>query len=188
MKKDDIWKYIVYTIGIFIISGISFKIGEIVTSAKEITCKEALESFYYSSWTIYTTIFGIIGVALGIVFPLYQSNKQEKEYKTEIEKIKTEFKNKISENNAEMTSFKSKYEDILESLRQEATVEQEEREKFKKKMDKQFIELITYNYEDRIKKTKGIDGKTVQDELTAKGMNQDVIDGVIKNLIFLGLI
>lgn len=81
MKKDDIWKYIVYTIGIFIISGISFKIGEIVTSAKEITCKEALESFYYSSWAVYTTIFGLFGIILGVVFPLYQSNRQEKEYK-----------------------------------------------------------------------------------------------------------
>lgn len=169
MKKDDIWKYIVYTIGIFIISGISFKIGEIVTSAKEITCKEALESFYYSSWTVYTTIFGLFGIILGVVFPLYQSNKQENKHRKDIEELK---------------SFKDENNDILESLRQEATVEQEEREKFKKKMDKQYIDLITYNYEDRIKKGEKLIEKTVQKELTAKGMNQDVIDGVIKNLRF----
>lgn len=169
MKKDDIWKYIVYTIGIFIISGISFKIGEIVTSAKEITCKEALESFYYSSWTVYTTIFGLFGIILGVVFPLYQSNKQENKHRKDIEELK---------------SFKDENNDILESLRQEATVEQEEREKFKKKMDKQYINLITYNYEDRIKKGEKLIEKTVQKELTAKGMNQDVIDGVIKNLRF----
>jgi|SRR5690554_171031 len=42
---------------------------------------EKIKSFYTSSWSVYTTIFGLLGIVLGVVFPLYQNNELKENVK-----------------------------------------------------------------------------------------------------------
>lgn len=78
---------------LLIVSGVAFKSGVMVAESKKIVCFEnatkAMESFYDSSWSVYTTIFGLFGVVLGVIFPMYQS----REHRREVEEIKEELNN-----------------------------------------------------------------------------------------------
>lgn len=106
MKEDKKWKKLFYIsltiLGGFLISGIAFKAGMIVAEQKCIIngrCKENIESFYSNSWSVYTTIFGVLGIVLGVVFPLIQASEQEKRSKEEREEIERELRALREESN-----------------------------------------------------------------------------------------
>ncbi|WP_107037879.1 hypothetical protein [Brumimicrobium mesophilum] len=95
--KFKTWHFflVVFAFLIFLASGFGFKAGTMIASADKIIDSDIVENFYSSSWSVYTTIFGLFGIVLGVVFPLYQNNElKENMKKIEIEILNINKKNK----------------------------------------------------------------------------------------------
>lgn len=162
-KEMNVWKYLVYVIIIIILCGIAFKLGEIIASVKELTTREVLESFYKDSWIVYTTIFGVIGVVLGVVFPIVQSKKQDEKYQADMNKINNTLK--------ELNSFKDKYEIYLKDLKAQS-------DDIKEKMDNAWISNFTHEFSGL--QDKNID--TFINNIRQNGFDEVFLDKLRRNI------
>ncbi|MCO5268494.1 MAG: hypothetical protein M9897_06335 [Brumimicrobium sp.] len=91
------WRFWLLIVCILFLLFVSFQLGGIVEQRKFLVkfiandkVLQATDSFYSGSWAIFTTLFGILGIVMGIIFPLYQSNQQEEKNQSFYNEVKNE--------------------------------------------------------------------------------------------------